>query len=107
VQYKNILAMIFNELKCRVNTSLGLVGGYIPCIPPVSAPVLVVTMIYATYKHSFFRSYSRIFDYFRERNCVGCTWNIFFRTSCQQQNVLHWKRQSTYIQHLRCKSCYL
>jgi len=26
--------MIFNELKCRVNTSLGLVGGYIPCIPP-------------------------------------------------------------------------
>jgi len=28
--------MIFNEIKCHVNTSLGLVGG---CIPPVSAPV--------------------------------------------------------------------
>ena len=26
--------MIFNETKCRVNTSLGLVGGCIPCIPP-------------------------------------------------------------------------
>jgi len=32
------LAMIFNEIKCHVNTSLGLVGGCIPCIPPVSAP---------------------------------------------------------------------
>jgi len=36
VQYKNILSMIFNEIKCHVNTSLGLVGR---CIPPVSAPV--------------------------------------------------------------------
>jgi len=26
--------MIFNEIKCRVNTSLGLVGGCIPCISP-------------------------------------------------------------------------
>jgi len=25
--------MIFNEIKCHVNTSLGLVGGCIPCIP--------------------------------------------------------------------------
>jgi len=25
--------MIFNEIKCRVSTSLGLVGGWIPCIP--------------------------------------------------------------------------
>ena len=31
--------MILNEIKCHVNTSLGLVGGCIPCIPPVSAPV--------------------------------------------------------------------
>ena len=38
VQYKIILAMIFNEIKCHVNTSLGLVGGCISCIPPVSAP---------------------------------------------------------------------
>ena len=38
MQYKNILAMIFNEIKYHVNTSLGLVGGCIPCIPPVSAP---------------------------------------------------------------------
>jgi len=30
--------MIFNEIKCRVNTCLGLVGGCIPCIPPVSEP---------------------------------------------------------------------
>jgi len=30
--------MIFYEIKCHVNTSLGLVGGCIPCIPPVSAP---------------------------------------------------------------------
>jgi len=33
VQYKSILAMIFNEIKCHVNTCLGLVGGCIPCIP--------------------------------------------------------------------------
>jgi len=26
VQYKNILAMVLNEIKCHVNTSLGLVG---------------------------------------------------------------------------------
>ena len=32
---KHILAMIFNEIKCHTNTSLGLVGG---CIPPVSTP---------------------------------------------------------------------
>jgi len=31
VKYKNILAMIFNEIKWHVNTSLGLVGG---CISP-------------------------------------------------------------------------
>jgi len=30
--------MILNEIKCYVNTSLGLVEGCIPCIPPVSAP---------------------------------------------------------------------
>jgi len=30
VQYTNILAMIFNEIKCHVNTSFGLVGGCIP-----------------------------------------------------------------------------
>jgi len=35
VQYKNIFGDIFNEIKCRVNTSLGLVGGMHP--PPVSA----------------------------------------------------------------------
>jgi len=35
---KIFLALIFNEIKCRVNTSLGLVGG---CIPPVSAPETV------------------------------------------------------------------
>ena len=27
MQYKNIFAMIFNEIKCHVNTSLGLLGG--------------------------------------------------------------------------------
>jgi len=39
VQYKSILAMIFNEIKCHVNTSLGLVGNASPAYPPVSAPV--------------------------------------------------------------------
>jgi len=39
VQYKNTLAMIFNEIKCQVKTSLGLVGGVSPASPPVSAPV--------------------------------------------------------------------
>ena len=34
---KIILAMIFNEIKCHVRTSLGLLGMH-PCIPPVSAP---------------------------------------------------------------------
>jgi len=34
VQYKNILATIFNEIKCHVNTSLGLLWGDAspPCI---------------------------------------------------------------------------
>ena len=37
---KIFLAMIFNEIKRRVNTSLGLVGGMHPLHPsPVSAPV--------------------------------------------------------------------
>jgi len=45
MQYKNILSMNFNEIKWHVNTSLGLVGGCIPCIPPVSAP---------GYDHEFF-----------------------------------------------------
>jgi len=40
VQCKNILAMIFNEIKCHVNTFLGLVGGDAsPAFPLVSAPV--------------------------------------------------------------------
>jgi len=30
--------MIFNEMKCHVKPSLGLVGECIPCIPPVFAP---------------------------------------------------------------------
>ena len=30
--------MIFNEIKCPVNTSLGLVGDASPASPPVSAP---------------------------------------------------------------------
>jgi len=33
VQYKNILAVIFNEIKRHVNTSLGLVGGMHPLCP--------------------------------------------------------------------------
>jgi len=33
VQYKNILAMIFDEIKCHVNTSLGLLGGVSPAPP--------------------------------------------------------------------------
>ena len=36
--------MIFNEIKYHVNTSLGLVGGCIPYIPPVSAPGIVWTL---------------------------------------------------------------
>jgi len=40
--------MIFNEIKCHVNTSLGLVGGCIPCIPPVSVPG------WRCYKQNFF-----------------------------------------------------
>jgi len=34
VQYKSILAMIFNEIEFHVNTSLGLVGGMHPLHPP-------------------------------------------------------------------------
>jgi len=38
--------MIFNEIKCRVNTSLGLVGGMYPLHhPPVSAPGLACFFI--------------------------------------------------------------
>jgi len=37
------LAMIFNEIKCHVNTSFGLVGGCIPCTP--LCPRLVVGLI--------------------------------------------------------------
>jgi len=39
------LAMTFNEIKFRINTSLGLMGGCIPCIPPVSVPGLKVSAI--------------------------------------------------------------
>jgi len=35
VQYKSIVAMIFNEIKCHVNNSLGL---WEDASPPVSAP---------------------------------------------------------------------
>jgi len=35
---KTFLAMIFNEMKCRFNTSLGLVGGMQRMHPPVSTP---------------------------------------------------------------------
>jgi len=38
VQYKSILALVLIEIKCHVNTFLGLVGGCKGCIPPVSAP---------------------------------------------------------------------
>jgi len=31
VQYKSILAIFLNEIKCHMNTSFGLVGGCIPC----------------------------------------------------------------------------
>ena len=34
VQYKSIMAMTFNEIKCHVNTCLGLVGGMHPLHPP-------------------------------------------------------------------------
>jgi len=34
MQYKSILAMIFNEIKRHVNTSLGLVGGMHPPLCP-------------------------------------------------------------------------
>jgi len=37
-------AMIFNEIKCHVNTSFGLVGGCISCIPPVSAPAPILQL---------------------------------------------------------------
>jgi len=40
VQYKNILAMIFNEIKCHVNTSLGLVGRMHPLHPPLCPPLV-------------------------------------------------------------------
>jgi len=40
VQYKNILAMIFNEIKCHVNTSLGLVGGMHSLHPPLCPRLL-------------------------------------------------------------------
>jgi len=36
MQY-NIFAMIFNEIKCHINTSFGLVGDASPA-PPVLAP---------------------------------------------------------------------
>ena len=41
MQYKNISAMIFNEIKFYVNTSLGLVGWMHPLHPPpCAAPVM-------------------------------------------------------------------
>jgi len=44
VQYKSILAMIFNEIKCHVNTSLGLLGGFIPCITPCPRQLVLLIM---------------------------------------------------------------
>jgi len=43
VQYKSILAMILNEIKCHVNTSLGLVRGIHPLYPPL-CPHLATSM---------------------------------------------------------------
>jgi len=34
--------MILNEIKCHVNTSLGLVGGCIPCIAPLCPRLAIV-----------------------------------------------------------------
>jgi len=45
VQYKSILAMILNEIKCHVNTSLDLVGGRIPCIPLCPRLVAITSLI--------------------------------------------------------------
>jgi len=67
VQYKNILAIIFNEIKYHVNTSLGLVGGCTPCIPPVSAPVFYA-MTLSPHKRQFhdfwISSHKRLFHNF-------------------------------------------
>jgi len=46
VQYKNIFAMIFNEIKCHVNTSLGLLGGMHPS--PLFAPGQVLRVSHIT-----------------------------------------------------------
>jgi len=43
--------MIFNEIKCRVNTTLGLVGG---CIPPVSAPAPVIILASVLFHDAIF-----------------------------------------------------
>jgi len=40
--------MSFNEIKCHTNTSLGLVGGCTPCIPPVSAPEAIAGRVFET-----------------------------------------------------------
>ena len=43
--------MIFNEIKCHVNTSLGLVGDASPASPTVSAPVHSITFASRYKKH--------------------------------------------------------
>jgi len=42
MQYKSILAMIFNELKRHVNISLGLVGGmHPPCVRACTRVIVI------------------------------------------------------------------
>jgi len=73
--------MIFNEIKYHVNTSLGLVGGYIPCIPPLCPrllvfparvfpkPIPVFLAIFSCPKSVFFFNYqTRVF----KKTCNCC-----------------------------------
>jgi len=57
-----LLVMIFNEIKCHVNTSSGLVGGCIPCIPPLCPhlPVDVFSSLTTTDLINTSRSYIRL-----------------------------------------------
>jgi len=50
---KIFLAMILNEIKCHVNTFLGLVGGMHPLHPrPVSAPECSFVFLYTCFNDS-------------------------------------------------------
>jgi len=49
--------MIFNEIKCHVSASLGLVGGCTPCIPPCPRLAIAYIVLFFSRENLLFSGY--------------------------------------------------